>query len=92
MVFDLELHAEFRDHSFVEIGAIVCDNSFGDAIPIDKVMLNESGDNILSNRGKQGCFNPLSEIINGDEDETMSVRSSRLDLSNHINAHIANGQ
>ena len=54
MVLDLELHAEFRDHSVVEIGTIICDNPFGDAIPTDKVMLNESGDHILSNRGKQG--------------------------------------
>ena len=65
MVLDLKLHAEFRDHSVVEIGTIVCDNPLGDTIPTDKVMLNEPGDNILSNRGKRGCFNPFCEVVNG---------------------------
>ena len=52
MVRDLELRAEFLDHSVVEIGTIVYDNPFGDAIPTYKVMLNELGHNILSNEGK----------------------------------------
>ena len=52
MVFDLELHAEFRDHGVVEIGTIVRDNYFRDAITIDKVILNELGHKILGNRGK----------------------------------------
>ena len=52
MVLDLELRAEFCDHSVVEIGTIICDNPLGDAIPTNKVMLNESRDNILSNGGK----------------------------------------
>ena len=52
MVFDLELHAEFSDHSVIEISTIVCDNPFGDAILTYKVMLNKHGDNILSDWGK----------------------------------------
>ena len=52
MVLDLELHAEFRDHSVVEIGTIVLENYLGDAIPTDKVMLNEPSDNVLGNKGE----------------------------------------
>ena len=52
VVLDLELHAEFRDHSVVDIGTIVCYNSLRDATPADKVMLDKTGDNILDNRGK----------------------------------------
>ena len=52
MVLNLELHAEFRDHSIIDIGTIVRDNPFGDAIPIDKIMFNESGHNILGNGGQ----------------------------------------
>ena len=85
-MLDFELRAEFHDHSVIEIGTVVCDISFGDTIPPDKVMLNESGNNILSNRGKRGWFNPLCEVINGDEDEAMTVESSRFNLSNHINS------
>ena len=49
MVFDLELHVEFRDHSVVQISTIICDNPFRDSIPIDKVMLNEPDNHVLSN-------------------------------------------
>ena len=52
VVLDLELLAEFSDHSVVEVGTIVCDDSLGDAIPIDEVMLNESSYHILGNEGK----------------------------------------
>ena len=44
VMLDLEMHAEFCDHSVVEISTIVCDNPFRDTIPTYKVMLNESGD------------------------------------------------
>ena len=85
MVFDFELHAEFRDHSIVEIGSIVCDDPFRDAIPTDKVILNKPGNNILGHGGKQGFFNPLREVINGDDDEVMSIGRGRSNLSNHVN-------
>ena len=52
VVIDLELHAEFRDHNVVEISTIICDNPFGDSILTYKVMLNEPGDHVLSNKGK----------------------------------------
>ena len=47
MALDLEMYAEFHDHSVVEIDSIVCDNSFGDAIPIDKVIFDELSDHIF---------------------------------------------
>ena len=59
MVLDFELHVEFHDHSVVEIGTIVLENSLGDAIPTDKVMLDEPSHNILGNGSKRDCFNPL---------------------------------
>ena len=36
-MLDLELHAEFRDHSVVEVSTIVLDNPFVDAISTDEV-------------------------------------------------------
>ena len=78
MVLDLKLHGELCDHSVVQISTIVCDDPFGDALPTDKVMFNEPDDHIFSNRGERGCFNPLCEVINGEEDEVMSVGSSRV--------------
>ena len=86
MVLDLELHTEFSDHNVVEISTIVCNDSLRDAIPTNKVMLDELGHNIFGNRGERGCFNPLYKVINGDEDKAMSIRGSGFDLSNHASA------
>ena len=86
MVLELELRVEFSDHSVVEVGTIVLNDSLGDAILTDKIMFDETGNHILGNRGKQGCFNPLREIICGNEDEPMPIGSGGFDFSNHINA------
>src|ERR1051325_10149871 len=86
VMLDLELRAEFSDHFVVEIRAVICDNPFGNSIPTDKIMLNESSHNILGNRCKRGCFYPFGEIVNCHKDETMSIGSGGLDFSNHVNA------
>ena len=52
VVLDLELHAEFPDHSVVDIYAVVYDNPFGDAIPTYEVMLDEPSHTILGGGGK----------------------------------------
>ena len=49
VMLDLELHAEFSNHSIVEVGTVVSDNPFRDVVSIDKVMLDEPGYNILGN-------------------------------------------
>src|ERR1051325_10666652 len=86
VMLDLELRAELGDHLVVEIRAIICDNPFRSAIPIDKIMFDESSHRILGNRCKRGCFYPLGEVINCHKDETVSVGSCGLDFSNHVNA------
>ena len=65
VVLDLELYAEFSDHSFVEVGTIVCDDSLRDTITINQVVLDEPCHHILSNRSKEGSLNPLCKVING---------------------------
>ena len=52
MVLDLKLHAEFRDHSVVEISTIICDNPFEDVIPTYKIMFGEPNYHILCNKGE----------------------------------------
>ena len=52
MVLDFELDAEFSDHSVVEVGTIVSDDSLRDTILMDEVMLDESSHHILGNSGK----------------------------------------
>src|ERR1044072_9566499 len=85
-MFNLELRAELGDHLVVEIRAVSCDNPFRSAIPTDKIMFDKSSYNILGNRCERGCFYPFGEIINCHKDETVSVGSSGLDFSDHVNA------
>ena len=92
MMLNLEVQAEFCDHSIVNIGTIICDDPFRDAIPTNQVVLDEPGNQILSDRGERSRFNPFCKIVNNDEDEAVSIRGSKLDFSNHIKPHIANGQ
>ena len=85
-MFNLELRAEIGDHFVIEIGTIVRDNPFGDSIPTNKIMLDESSHNILGNRCERGCFYPFGKVINSNKDEMMSIGSGGFDLSNHVNA------
>ena len=84
MVSNLELCIELGDHSVIEIGTIICNDYLWNTVPIDKVMYNESGHNVLGNKSKRGCLGPLCEVINGDENEEVPIRSCRSNLSNHV--------
>ena len=52
MMLDFKLHTKLGDHSIIEVGNIICDNSLWDTISIDKVMLDEPIHEILGNIGK----------------------------------------
>ena len=49
---DLELRAELDDHSIIEIGTIICDDSFWNTITTNNVVSYESGHDVLGNRSK----------------------------------------
>ena len=85
-MLNLELRAEFGDHFVIEIGTIICDDPFGDVVPTYKIMLDESSHNILGNICERGCFYPFGKVIDNNKDETMPIRSGRLDFSNHVNS------
>ena len=64
-MLNLELLAQCGNHSVVKIRTIVSDDPFWDTIPTNEIFLDETGNNILGNRGEGGCFNPLCKIDNG---------------------------
>ena len=64
-MLNLELLAQGGDHSVVKVRTIISDDPFRDTVPANKVLLDEAGNNILSNRCEGSCFDPLGEIING---------------------------
>src|SRR3954463_11378502 len=65
VMFDIELCTELSDHLIVQIGTIISDDSFGDAIPTDEVVFNESSYHVLGYGGERSSFYPFSEIVNG---------------------------
>ena len=92
MMLNLELLAQSGDHSIVQICSVVSDDPVGDTIPAYEVLLDEAGNHILCNGGEGSCFDPLGKVINGHQDEMVSIGCRRLDLSIMLIPHIANGQ
>ena len=85
-MLNLELLAQGGDHSIVKVCTVVSDDPFGDTVPTYKVLLDEVGNNVLSDRREGSCFNPLRKVINFYQDEMMPVGCRRSDLADHINA------
>ena len=50
MMLNLELLTQGGDHSIVKVCTVISDDPFWDTIPANKVLLDEAGNNILSNR------------------------------------------
>ena len=85
-MLNLELLAQSGDHSIVQIRTIVSDDLVGDTIPTYEVLLDEAGNHILCNAGEGSCFDPLGKVVNGHQDEAVSIGCCRLDLSNHVDS------
>ena len=73
MVLYLELLAELSDHLVIKIGTIVRNDPFGDTVSTDQVMPNEPCHDVLGYGSIGSCFNPLCEVVNYHQDETMSI-------------------
>ena len=84
VTLNLELLAQYGDHSVVEICTIVSDDTFGDTVPTNEVLLDEAGNHILCDGCEGSCFDPFGKVVNGHQNETVSIRCCRLDLSNHV--------
>ena len=86
-MLDFELLAQGGDHSVVEICTVVSDDHFWDTVPENEILLDEAGNNILSNKSEGSCFDPLCKIVNGHQDEAVSIGGCWLDFPNHIDSH-----
>ena len=85
-MLNLELFAQGGNHSVIQVCTVVRDDPVGDTIPAYEVLFDEAGNHILCNGGEGSCFNPFGKVINGHQDETMSIGRCRLDLSNHVDS------
>ena len=52
MTLDFKLHTEFGDHSVVENGTIIRNDSFLNIVLTNKVVFDESSHNVLGNKSK----------------------------------------
>src|SRR3954469_21839499 len=86
VVFDLEGLTKFLHHLVIEIRSIISNDLLRNPITTDYVVLDKASNHLFGNIRIRCSFNPLGEVIDGDQNETMSIGSGRLNLSNHINA------
>ena len=85
-MLNFELFTELGDHCIVEICTVVSNDPLWYTISTNQIVPDELRHDVLGHCSKGSCLNPLREIINCYQDETMSVRRSRSDLTNHIDA------
>ena len=84
MVLDLEFLAHFPHHFIIQIGVVVCDNLPWQPISADSLPLDEPDHHTPHDASVRGNFDPLDEVIDRNQDETMYVRSFGLYGPNHI--------
>src|SRR4051812_17086138 len=86
VMLDLEGLTKILHQLVIEIRSIISNDLFRNPITTDYVVLDKTSNHLLGDI-RIGCgFNPFSEVINGNQNEAMSIRSNRLNLSNHVNA------
>src|SRR4051812_17381913 len=86
VMLDLEGLTKLLHHLVIEIRFIISNDLLGNPITTDYIVLDKTSNHLLGNIRIRCDFNPLGEVIDGDQNETMSIGSGRLNLSNHINA------
>ena len=85
-MLNLELLAQGSDHSIVKVCTVISDDPFWDTVLANEILFDEAGNNILSNGCEGSCFDPLGEVVNGHQNEMVSIGCCRLDLSNHVDS------
>src|SRR3954471_10224843 len=86
VMLDLEGLTKLLHQLVIEIRSIISNDLLRNPITTDYVVLDKTSNYLLGDIRIRCGFNPLGEVINGNQNEAMSVRSSRLNLSNHVNA------
>lgn len=79
-------------HLNVQFRPIISDNFARNSIAIYYLILDKSGDHLLCYIGIGNNFYPLGEVVNGDQDTMIPIRSFWLNDTDHVNAHIENAQ
>ena len=73
MMINLELFAQCSDHRVIQICTVVCDDSVWNTIPTYEILLDKAGNHIFGDGGEGSCFDPFSEVVNGNQDEAAGL-------------------
>ena len=91
VVLDFEVLTQLFHNFVVEVGSIICIDHFRNTVSTDDLILDKPGNHLLSDVGVESSFYLLGEIINGNEDEPVTIGSSWFDAANHIDAPHSKG-
>src|SRR3954464_4406341 len=86
VMLDLEGLTKLLHQLVIEIRSIISNDLLRNPITTYYVVLDKASNHLFGNIRIRCGFNPLGEVIDGNQNETMSIGSSRFNLSNHINA------
>src|SRR3954469_12470234 len=86
VMLNLEGLTKLLHQLVIKIRSIISNDLLRNPITTYYVVLNKASNHLLGDIRIRCGFNPLGEVIDGNQNETMSIGSSRLNLSNHINA------
>jgi len=86
MMFDLEVIAQFFHHLVVQIRPIICNNTTGDTVAANDLVLDKLDHHLLGHISIRCSFDPFGEIVNSHENEAVPVGSLGFDYANHVNA------
>ena len=85
-MLNLKLLAHFLYQMAIEIHNIIRDNYLWNTEPTNDIGVNKINHHFFGHWLESCCFYPLYEIINGNQDEPMSIRGLWFNWSNYVNS------
>ena len=70
----------------VEICTVIGDDGFWNSKSADQIVADKVGHHFLGYRFVRGCFHSLGEIIDGNQNESVSIRSGWLYRTDDIHS------
>ena len=91
-VNNLKLFTYLFHQMTFEICTVISNDEFWNSKSAYQIIADKIGYHFLGYRLVRGCFHPFGEIINGNQNESVSIRSGRLYRTDDIHSPSYNGQ
>src|SRR3954463_10092549 len=90
-MFNLELFTQLCHHLVIKIGPIISDDLVWNPISAYDLFLDEASNDLLGHVLVRSSFNPFGEVVDSNKNKSVSIRSLRLNSSNHVDAPHSKG-